>query len=825
MLMQRGFRFFLLLTVLICSLCVVAQDRAFAKTAGQVAEQLQVLQELDSTLDELEKDIAAHSDHDASLVRVRLKLEKISAQASQDALPFKTRQEAINSRLEQLGAPPVEGQPPETPAFQDERQELVAEKNDINAVIATTQTVSARAHELIGQIAMIRHDLFRDTLMRRYPLVDIFSTKSASDASREFTRFSAAVSSWVTFSYKFKFNAMVEATLMALGAALVLLFGSRRLAGSLVRANPETQAPPYLTRLSVAFWSTLLPVATLSVFFAASWFFYHSNQLLSGDIELYLRAAMLMVVGVFLVNRLVTAALSPRLTQWRLVSVETRPARWLVLLVTAMAIAVGLNGFLGQVAIQMSSPLSLTVARSFVAALIVGVILILIGLVKPFRNQDGGRRPWPVWLRYFLFSVGALTIVAALSGYIGFAIFVSLQMVMTSAIFITAYIGFLCASAIGAEGGFGQTGLGRWMVLRGYMQETSMDQIGLAVSILLKILVLLVFLPMALFMWGFQPEDIQAWAWRLATGFSIGSVTISLFGILSGLIVFGLGYFFTRWLQNWLDGSVMARGKVDDGVRNSIRLGVGYAGIVLAAVVGISAAGINLSSLALIAGALSLGIGFGLQNVVSNFVSGLILLVERPFKVGDWIVAGDISGTVRKISVRATEIETFQRQTVILPNSNLINSAVGNWTHRNRLGRVEIKVGIAYGSNARRAREILTEIVRGHAFVLKNPEPYVQLVNFGSLALEFEVRFFLADITNSSGVQNDIRFAILEAFEREGIEIPSLPRTYYQLPQQAPWPLDDDKTEAEFAERQRLEAEQAAKARKRPRRPSKPDPA
>src|SRR6185436_4923024 len=197
-----------------------------------------------------------------------------------------------------------------------------------------------------------------------------------------------------------------------------------------------------------------------------------------------------------------------------------------------------------------------------------------------------------------------------------------------------------------------------------------------------------------------------------ATEIHIGSVSISLTGILSGIFVVVIGYFVSRWFQGWLDGSVMARGRVDAGVRNSIRTAVGYAGILVACLLGFSAAGIDLSNLALVAGGLSLGIGFGLQNIVSNFVSGLILLAERPFKVGDWVVAGTTSGMVKKISVRATEIETFQRQTVIVPNSEFINAAVGNWTHRNKLGRVDLKIGVAYGTDARRAAEVLDGIVR-----------------------------------------------------------------------------------------------------------------
>jgi small-conductance mechanosensitive channel len=153
-------------------------------------------------------------------------------------------------------------------------------------------------------------------------------------------------------------------------------------------------------------------------------------------------------------------------------------------------------------------------------------------------------------------------------------------------------------------------------------------------------------------------------------------------------------------------------------------------------------------------------------------VSGLILLAERPFKAGDWIVAGNVSGFVKKISVRATEIETFQRQTVILPNSELINAAVGNWTHRNRTARIEIAVGVAYGTDARRVRDILMKIATEHPLVLKNPEPAVVFTSFGESSLDFELRIFLLDVFDLNVVQSEIRFAILDAFAAENIEIP-----------------------------------------------------
>lgn len=780
--------------------------------------------------EDLERRIEANATDDSRLVEIRLQLEELGANLLSNAVAFRPRLSEINARIEQLGPPPAEGQPPEPDVVSQERQALTAEKAGINAVLGQAESLSIRVNGLIERIGTMRRDLFQNLLTRRYDISSALVGEVTQAMAAEAGEFYRTVSSWLRFVVQFKLRPMLTATFFALLAAAVLLIGGRRLFGRVFEPDAEVSEPTYLSRLSLAFWSTLLPTAAVGVFLAVTYLLFDYFAVLRGDIGAMLRALCIVVGIVFFVNRLAKAVLSPDLPNWRLIPVETRAAWPLVALVSATAFFAGADYFLSKVFEIMGSPLALTVGESLAATLIIGVLVILVGLVKPFADADGRPQRWPSLLRALLFALGGVTIAAALTGYLGFAKFMAQQIVVTGAILATMYIGFLSARAISEEDAFAGTASGRALKKRFELDEPTLDQAGLVVSVFINLCIFLVGLPLILLQWGFQPGDIRTWLYKLATGFRIGTFTFSLTGIVTGIVVFMIGYFLTRWFQGWLDGSVMARGRVDTGVRNSIRMAVGYAGIALAALIGISAAGIDLSSLALVAGALSLGIGFGLQNVVSNFVSGLILLAERPFKVGDWIIAGAVSGTVKKISVRATEIETFQRQTVILPNSDLINNAVGNWTHRNKLGRVEIQIGVAYGSDARKVHALLLDLVSSHPLVLKNPEPFVLFSNFGDSSLDFDVRVFLSDVMNGVIVQNDIRFGILELFEREGIEIPFPHRDILIRHGGQPtkkWPADDDKAEAEMIEKHDKEEAASAEAQssRRKGRARKPDPA
>ena len=726
-----------------------------------------------NTLKGLTAQVDDKADDDQQLADLKLKVDDLTKSILDISVSFNPRLTQIRERLAALGEPPAAGTA-EDPAVKAEREKLNAERATINSVTGDAENLSIASRKVSNQITEDRRTLFTNTLLKKTDVTPDTLAEAGRAFAEEKTDFVQSVGSWFRFVWNFKFYQLMSALFFSLLAALIIVTFSYRMLSPLVRRNTGVEHPTYLSRLSVAFWSTILPTFALFVFDVFSLFLLDNFNVLRADIAPILGAFMGLVLAIFFVYRLTTAVLAPLEPNWRLARVTDRGARLLTIAIVALAVVISVDFFLSAVSKALGADIVLTVVKSYFTSIIAGAMMFAMSFIKPIRIDEGSEdgEAWPRFVRWPLAIAGLLLIASALLGYVGLARFAATQIVMAGAVIVTTFLGLMCGRAIIKPGAFGDTVFGRYCQRRFKLEEMTLDQVGLAVGFAFYGIAIAIGVPLLLIQWGFQLPEIFIWVSRIFTEISIGKFHFSIIGLLGGVAFFFVGLWVTRWLQRWLDGNVLARSKLDSGVRNSVKTGFGYVGIAIAALFGVSAAGIDLSSLALVAGALSLGIGFGLQNIVSNFVSGLILLVERPFKVGDWVVTGTTEGFVRRISVRATEIETFQHLSIIVPNSELINASVGNWTHKNRLGRVEIAVGVGYNSDPRRVMEILLEIAQAQENVLKNPEPAVAFQGFGDSSLNFEIRVHLADVLDGLKVRNDLRLTIFERFKEEGIEFP-----------------------------------------------------
>ncbi len=275
--------------------------------------------------------------------------------------------------------------------------------------------------------------------------------------------------------------------------------------------------------------------------------------------------------------------------------------------------------------------------------------------------------------------------------------------------------------------------------------------------------------------WGVSPSDRARFLGYLTEGFQIGKITVVPSRLVLALILLALVMSAISWLKKQLEERWLKKSRIDAGARNAVATVTGYAGAAVAILVALGVAGVDLSNVAIIAGALSVGIGFGLQNIVNNFVSGLILLFERPIRKGDWIVVGSTEGYVQDISIRSTQIRTFDRADVIVPNSELIANQVTNWMLRDVKGRVKVAIGVAYGSDVQKVKKVLLELAERHPETILDgsvSRPWVLFMAFGDSALELELRFFVRNVDQRLSVLSDMNFAIERAFRENGIEIP-----------------------------------------------------
>ncbi len=278
-----------------------------------------------------------------------------------------------------------------------------------------------------------------------------------------------------------------------------------------------------------------------------------------------------------------------------------------------------------------------------------------------------------------------------------------------------------------------------------------------------------------IYIWDNTGSTLGKLRLSVVDGWDLGGVSLVPTNVVGGILLFAVLVVVIGWIKRWVDRRWLKRVMIERGARNAILTLFGYIAFVLAILVSLKAASVDLTGLAIIGGALALGLGFGLQSIANNFVSGLILLFERPIRAGDFISVGDIDGFVRSIRIRATEIETLDNKNVLVPNSELVSGRVTNWVLRDTHGRLQLKVGVAYGSDVEKVRDILESIGREHPEVITDggaPAPRALFMGFGDSSLDFELRVRIRHIERRFSVISDMTFTLDKALRDAGITIP-----------------------------------------------------
>tara|TARA_R110000868_G_scaffold159166_2_gene387735 strand:+ start:2973 stop:5567 length:2595 start_codon:yes stop_codon:yes gene_type:complete len=699
----------------------------------------------------------------------------------------------LKAALGKLGEAPSEGQT-EVLAVAEQRSRLNKEIEQVSGIIKQVELADFRAAEISDQLAKISRDRFTKRILGRVdvPWDSAVWGKAFSEAFE--------IPDLIRSRYSdLELNGAIGDQLTEIAPGLVLLFSlvaATLIGGEVVvlRWLPERwQQAPEEDRVSLIsgtrfVFTALVPGVALLIA-------YHMVQrqpdLMVGNMGDFIHQCLMALLFLLFVGASVRSIYSPFAPKLRRVGTTESGTRVVGLLSLFAALIYAGDLVLLQGATSLGTSLDLALVQSVSNVCLISITFLISSLGCFWGHGEQERHV--MWAkverrcRRGLRIISLVLPVLTLIGYVALARFILENLMMVLA-FVTSY--WLLRGYLRAL-------IHTYLVRPAPSDDGASDAVQGMLYFWLRVTIDVVMftcaVPLAVLIFSdIALADLVDAAQTAFIGIQVGGINFSLRAILIAILLFLVVLGVMRFFQRMLNTRVLPNTKLDEGLQHSVSAIFGYAGICFAVLLAISAAGMDLSNLAIIAGAISVGIGFGLQSIVSNFVSGLILLIERPIKVGDWIVVGADQGLVKDIRVRATEIETFDRSSIVIPNSELISNRVLNWTLKDRVGRGIVKIGASYGADANKVREILLDIADKRREILSYPAPQVVFIDFGASSLDFELRYFLRDIGDVLAVASIVRFEVLDRFRAEGIEIP--------FPQQDVHLRDMDRLEAAIRE-------------------------
>ena len=708
------------------------------------------------TVERIEKSLESGRVQADELTDMRRDLLELQQRASALAAEQAPLLQSAQARLAELGAPSATG---DAPDVAEQRRDLEKNVSQLDARLKLARLLGVTGEQLADKAGALARERFAADLLRPTdPLLGArFRAGLRAGSAADSLRLRRA-----TREIRSAAKATDAATWIAAAGLIVLAFGLRSWSGRLLERSVAERAPPTRLRrsllvLALSLLAVLVPGVTAIVL--ALVLGEESGavgaQLLTSSIGMACFCGFVAGLG--------RALLAARRPSWRLPPIPDRVASRLRHMPVVLATTLFVGWFLQRLTelAQLSLP-TLVMLKAIVALALGLVITRLLALSK---RKPRGRAGWPAWMLLAAGLAHGLLVASALaifSGYVALGSFLVGQMVWTLILWCGGYTlwafiddATLAWATQASDPTAQHDGPRSGMALR-------RGQAAVLVSGLLRVALVLLLVVLMLAPFGEGPGALLSRGLRLREGVEIGQLQLRPGAIAQAIVVAVLVFVLTRAFQRWTADRLLPTTTLDVGMRNSIVTLVGFLGGVLAVALGLSAMGLALTQVAWIASALTVGIGFGMQAIVSNFVSGLILLAERPVKVGDWVALSGLEGDIRRMNVRTTEIQMADRSTVIVPNSEFITKVVRNVTHDSHAqGLVQIRLPMPIDTDTERVRSTLLQAFREHGEILQDPAPSVLLDGIEGDKLIFNATGFVTSPRRVAATRSELLFRVM----------------------------------------------------------------
>jgi small-conductance mechanosensitive channel len=736
----------------------------FERKAWAEAGEEPSIEELKKSLDEIEAAVDSEDITAETLAGFRDKLNSATDILRKKIDWLEPRAKEAEDRLKELGPAPAKDAPAESAEIAGQRKELTDQFNDVDGELKQARVLTVKTDQLGDRVAQKRHALYANELFARSASIldPSFWTEVYRALPIELRSIEALVDAWSEHHTRPRWAGAALIIVVIIAIVIVL---TRWWLPRLIGEPSNTRSAKAWAALWVFIWFAIrTPLAGFAALLALTTF-----GLLTVRLEQIAQGVVAGMAAAAFGHGVARGLLAPEHPHRRLVQEDDETALCFYNHLLWASRALGALIVLQVIHKTLFAPLVITVATNALfaattAAFLVHLVLRL-GTIKKNRGEALVAASWAHPLGLLM---AVLIGIALVAGYAGVAAFISLRVIVAAAVFGALFLLLVITQTLFASINE-QTPKGQMLAESLGIDPRTLGLSGALLSALIRVILIATSFLLIIGPWEVSTADLFDTVRNIPFGFKIGEIRVSFQAILAAILVLVLLLVLMRIIQRWLERELLPRTGLEPSLQLSIVTIFGYVGAITAIALALSGLGFDLQKIALIAGALSVGIGFGLQSIVSNFVSGLILLTERPIRVGDSIVVKGEEGWVRRVRVRATEIETFDRASVIIPNSEFITGVVKNWTRANRLGRIVVKVGVSYETDPDRVRDILTDIANAHPQIVQTPPPAAYLVAFGETQLEFELRCVVAEVEKGLSVRSELHYAIIQKFREAGI--------------------------------------------------------